>query len=56
MPNGKHDRMTTTIDVDKSLFLRFKALCVLNEQTISGEIEHLIKKRVGEMSRKAGLS
>ncbi|MEM5798155.1 MAG: hypothetical protein QXP39_03135 [Candidatus Aenigmatarchaeota archaeon] len=57
MANGnnkgeKPETMTTTIEIDKELFLKFKALCVLNESTISGEIEKLIRKRVEEMGKK----
>ena len=56
MTNGegsgeKPETITTTIEVDKELFLKFKALCVLNETTISGEIEKLIKKRVEQLSK-----
>lgn len=47
-------KMTTTIEVDKDVFLKFKALCVLNETTISKEVESLIRKRVGEMSKGKG--
>jgi hypothetical protein len=47
---GKPETITTTIEVDKDLFLKFKALCVLKQLTISGEIEKLIKKRVDELS------
>ena len=43
--------ITTTIEIRKDLFLRFKAFCVLNESTISGEIEELIKKKVDVISR-----
>jgi len=43
---------TTTIEVDKEIFLKFKALCVLNETTISGEIEKLLRKRVEQLSNK----
>ena len=46
----KPETITTTIEIDKELFLKFKALCVLNETAISREIEKLIKKRVEEMS------
>ena len=49
------ETITTTIEVTKELFLRFKALCVLKELTISGEIEKLIKKRVDELSKTADL-
>jgi hypothetical protein len=57
MTNGegsdeKSETTTTTIEVDKELFLKFKALCVLNETTISGEIESLIKKRVEQLTKK----
>jgi len=57
MPNGEEgaerpEKITTTIEVDKELFLKFKALCVLNETTISGEIENLLKKRVEQLTRK----
>lgn len=44
------DTITTTIEVDKELFLKFKALCVLKELTISGEIEKLIKSRVDQLT------
>ncbi len=40
------ETITTTIEIDKDTFLKFKALCVLNEKTISGEIESLIRKGV----------
>ena len=49
------ETITTTIEVNKELFLRFKALCVLKELTISGEIEKLIKKRVEELNKTADL-
>lgn len=48
---AEEETMTTTIEINKELFLKFKALCVLNEATISGEIEKLIRKRVEELSR-----
>ena len=44
------ETVTTTIEVNKELFLKFKALCVLKELTISGEIEKLIKSRVDELT------
>ncbi len=47
----KPETITTTIEVDKDLFLKFKALCVLNEMTISGEIEKLLRKRVEQMAK-----
>jgi len=46
----KPETITTTIEIDKDVFLKFKALCVLNETTLSGEIEKLIKKRVEQLS------
>lgn len=46
----KPETITTTIEIEKELFLKFKALCVLNETAISREIEKLIKKRVEELS------
>jgi len=56
MPEGdsaeSKEKITTTIEVDKELFLKFKALCVLNETTISGEIENLLRKRVGQLTKK----
>jgi len=47
------ETITTTIEVKKELFLKFKALCVLKELTISGEIEKLIKSRVDELTKEA---
>ncbi len=44
------ETITTTIEVNKELFLKFKALCVLKELTISGEIEKLIKSRVDQLT------
>jgi hypothetical protein len=48
---GKPETITTTIEIDKELFLKFKSRCVLNETTISGEIEKLLKKRVEELEQ-----
>ncbi len=45
------ETITTTIEINKELFLKFKALCVLSELTISGEIEKMIKKKVEELSK-----
>lgn len=45
------ETITTTIEIDKELFLKFKALCVLNEATLSGEIEKLIRKRVEQLAK-----
>ncbi len=49
----KPETITTTIEIDKDVFLKFKALCVLNETTLSGEIEKLIRKRVEQLSSKS---
>jgi len=49
-PEQKPDTITTTIEIEKDLFLKFKALCVLKELKISSEIERLIRKRVDELS------
>ena len=51
----KPDTITTTIEIEKELFLKFKALCVLKELKISSEIERLIKKRVEELSESTDL-
>ncbi len=55
MPNGDTEKITTTIEADKDIFLKFKALCVLNETTISKEIEKLIAKRVEELAKNVDL-
>ena len=52
---AKPETITTTIEVEKDLFLRFKALCVLKELKISSEIERLIKRRVDELSESTDL-
>ena len=49
----KAETITTTIEVDKDMFLKFKAFCVLNEITISGEIEKLLRKRVEQMANRS---
>jgi hypothetical protein len=53
MPEGeeKQETITTTIEIGKDIFLKFKALCVLNETTLSGEIEKLIRKRVEQLAK-----
>ncbi len=49
MANGSESgKTTTTIEIDKELFLKFKALCVLRELKISGEIEKMIRLWVDE--------
>jgi hypothetical protein len=45
------ETIVTTIEVNKELFLKFKALCVLNNTKISAEIEKLIKRRVDELTK-----
>jgi len=52
MSDGNSETMTTTIEVNKELFLKFKSLCVLKELTISGEIEKLIRRRIKELEKK----
>ncbi|MBN2094931.1 MAG: hypothetical protein JW727_02690 [Candidatus Aenigmarchaeota archaeon] len=47
---GVSEKLTTTIEVDKELFLKFKALCVLKEMKMSSVIEEMIKKWVDEAS------
>ena len=54
-PEQKPETITTTIEIEKDLFLKFKALCVLKELKISSEIERLIKKRVDELSESTDL-
>ncbi|HJW97473.1 MAG TPA: hypothetical protein VJ485_04910 [archaeon] len=54
-PEQKPDTITTTIEIEKELFLKFKALCVLKELKISSEIERLIKRRVEELSESTDL-
>jgi hypothetical protein len=43
---GVGEKLTTTIEVDKDLFLKFKALCVLKEAKMSSIIEEMIRKWV----------
>ena len=52
LPPEEAETVVTTIEINKKLFLDFKALCVLKELKISEEIENLIRKRVDELSRK----
>lgn len=47
------DTVTTTIEIEKELFLKFKALCVLKELKISAEIERMIRKWVEEAEKVA---
>jgi hypothetical protein len=50
----KPETITTTIEIDKETFLKFKAFCVLKEKTISKEIEILIRKSVEDNAEKVG--
>ena len=56
MPDNSEERknpsekLTTTIEVDKELFLKFKALCVLKEDKMSGVIEDMIRSWVNNAS------
>ncbi len=46
--NPEAETIITTIEANKDLFLKFKALCVLKELKLSGEIEKMIRKWVEE--------
>ncbi|MBN2330285.1 MAG: hypothetical protein JXC85_00560 [Candidatus Aenigmarchaeota archaeon] len=48
----KSETITTTIEIEKDVFLKFKALCVLGETTLSKEIEKLIRKSVEDQAGK----
>ena len=52
--DGSPETITTTIEVDKELFLKFKALCVLKELKISGEIGKMIGRWVDETEKTSG--
>ena len=45
------EKTTTSIEVDKELFLKFKSLCVLKQLKMSGVIEELIKDWVERESK-----
>jgi hypothetical protein len=45
------EKIRTTININKKIFLKFKALCALKELKISQEIEKLIKKRIEELEK-----
>ncbi|MGC9310496.1 MAG: hypothetical protein ACP5E4_02100 [Candidatus Aenigmatarchaeota archaeon] len=45
------EKLTTTIEVDKDLFLKFKALCVLKEIKMSSIIEEMIRQWVDDSSQ-----
>ncbi len=51
MSDEQATTITTTIEVDKEAFLKFKALCVLKELKISAEIEKLIRRWIEETER-----
>ena len=55
MSEDTPETITTTIEIEKNLFLKFKAICVLKEFKISAEIEKLIRKRVEELTGKDGI-
>lgn len=58
MSNGESadsETVVTTIEINKKLFLDFKAFCVLKELKISEEIESLIRRRVEELAKKTTL-
>lgn len=48
---GGSEKLTTTIEVDKELFLKFKALCVLKEFKMSSIIEDMIRTWVDDSSQ-----
>jgi len=48
MAEAEPETITTTIEVNKDIFLKFKALCVLREVTISSMIEKMIKRWIEE--------
>jgi len=45
----KEEKIRTTINIDKKVFLKFKSLCALKELKLSDEIENLIRKRIEEL-------
>ncbi len=51
MPDQEPETITTTIEIDKQLFLKFKALCVIKELKISGEIGKMIIRWVEETEK-----
>ena len=51
MADEESSTITTTIEVDKETFLKFKALCVLKELKISAEIEKLIKRWIDDADK-----
>ena len=52
---AEEETLTTTIEVNKDLFLKFKAFCVLKETTLSGEIEKMIRKWVDTNAEKSDM-
>jgi hypothetical protein len=52
---GASEKLTTTIEVDKELFLRFKALCVLKEFKMSSIIEDMIRQWVDASSKSVSI-
>ncbi len=45
------EKITTTIEVDKELFLKFKSLCVLKQLKMSDVIEESLKNWVEKESK-----
>ncbi len=45
------EKITTTIEVDKELFLKFKSLCVLKQLKMSDVIEESLKSWVEKESK-----
>lgn len=44
--NRQNKTVTRRIEVEKSLFLKFRAFCIMKEKNMSSEIEGMIKKIV----------
>jgi hypothetical protein len=42
------DKFQTSIEINKNIFIKFKALCALKNLKMSEEIEKMIKKRLDE--------
>ncbi|MBU0953297.1 MAG: hypothetical protein KKA90_02670 [Nanoarchaeota archaeon] len=52
MTEANDETITTTIEVKKELFLKFKAMCVLKELKLSAEIEKMIAREVEGYAKK----
>ena len=44
----ENEKASTTVEIDKALFLKFKSLCVLKETTMSEQIEHMVREWVNQ--------